>query len=93
MYPFPQTRPLLQPFFSGLPAILNIDPLLESESGDCTSVVDLVDGDTDNSSWFEMWAAAVAVDEICVKHGKAGAAFGLGKSMCSFGAEERILMC
>lgn len=27
-----------------------------------------------------MWAAAVAVNEMCVTKGKAGAAFGLGKS-------------
>lgn len=45
----------------------------------CTAIVDFAEGDTDNSSWFEMWAAAVAVDEMCVTKGKAGAAHGLGE--------------
>ena len=73
--------------------MLNLYSLLSTESGDCTSAVDLVEGDTDNSSWNEMWAAAVAVEEICVKKGKAGAAFGLGEWICSIRAEEKILMC
>ena len=51
--------------------------------GECTATVDFETGDTDRSSDFEMWAAAVAVNTICVANGKAGAAFGLGESILS----------
>ena len=51
--------------------------------GECTATVDFEKGDTDRSSHFELWAAAVAVDAICVARGKAGAAFGLGESILS----------
>lgn len=42
--------------------------------------IDLRDDDTDLGSWLELWAGVVAVNEICVKKGKAGISFGNGKS-------------
>ena len=33
----------------------------------------------DLSSWYEMWAAAAAVNEMCVRYGQAGTAYGLGE--------------
>ena len=38
-----------------------------------------------------MWEAAVSVNEFCVKRGKVGAAFSLGKSILIFCVEEKIL--
>ena len=52
-----------------------------SVSGKCTATVDFEKGDTDRSSFYELWAAAVAVNTICVANGKAGAAFRLGESI------------
>lgn len=52
-------------------------------SGTCTATIDFEEGDTDKASWYEMWMAAVAVNEMCVKKGKAGAAFDLGKLILS----------
>ena len=51
--------------------------------GECTAIVGFEKGDTDRSSHFEMWAAAVAVNTICVANGKAGAALRLGESIIS----------
>lgn len=51
--------------------------------GECTAIVDFVKGDTDRSSDFEFWAAAVAVNTICVANGKAGYAYNLGQSILS----------
>ena len=57
--------------------------------GECTATVDFEKGDIDRSSHFEMWAAAVAVNTICVADGKAGAAFGLGESILSHVSMKR----
>ena len=46
----------------------------------CTAEVKILDVITERCSWRNVWAAAVAVNEKCVKKGKAGIAFGLGKS-------------
>lgn len=56
--------------------------------GECTAIVDFEERDTDRSSDFEFWAAAVAVNTICVANGKAGAAFGLGESIVSLLSTE-----
>ena len=45
--------------------------------------VDFVEGGTDKTSWLIIWEAAVAVNKMCVKSGKAGISFGLGESFCS----------
>lgn len=52
---------------------------MSNAPGTCTAIIDFAGGDTDESSWIEMWAAAVAVNEMCVTKGKAGAAYGLGQ--------------
>lgn len=46
----------------------------------CTAEVKILDVNTETCSWRNVWAAAVAVNEKCVKKGKAGIAFGLGES-------------
>ena len=51
--------------------------------GECTATVDFEKGDSDRSSYFEIWAAAVAVNTICVANSKAGAALSLGESILS----------
>lgn len=33
-----------------------------------------------NARWFDIWAAGVAVNTMCVHHGFTGTGFGLGKS-------------
>lgn len=45
----------------------------------CTATVDLLNADKQTSSWRELWAGAVAVNDMCVKKGKAGASFGQGR--------------
>ena len=45
--------------------------------------MDSVDGEPDYSTWYEMWAAAVAVNELCVTKGLAGVASRLGSSIFS----------
>ena len=46
----------------------------------CTATVDLLNGDDETSSWRELWAGAVAVNDMCVKKGKAGMSLGHGRS-------------
>ena len=41
----------------------------------------------DKSSWFDLWAAGVAVKEKCIKKGNLGTAINLGESY--HGLEER----
>ena len=60
-----------------------------SISGKCTATVDFEKGDTDRSSFYELWTAAVAVNTICVANGKAGAAFRLGESILSDVSRKR----
>ena len=38
----------------------------------------------DSASWADIWASAVAVEEMCIKQGKIGYGIGLGKSMRHF---------
>lgn len=76
----PASLRLLQ---KALSLALASDDCLLTAPGTCTATIDFEEGDTDKSSWYEMWMAAVAVNEMCVTKGKAGAAFGLGKSILS----------
>ena len=46
----------------------------------CTVVIDFEEGESDRSSYVDMWMAAVAVNVMCVGKGQAGTAYGLGKS-------------
>ena len=46
-------------------------------------IIDSVDEEPDYSTYYDMWAAAVAVNEICVKKGLAGVASRLGESIFS----------
>ena len=62
-----------------LTSAISADCSKESIRG-CTAEVKILDGDTATCSWREVWAAAVAVNEKCVKKSKAGIAFDLGKS-------------
>ena len=43
----------------------------------------------DESSWFDLWAAGVAVKEKCIKQGMVGTAINLGES--SRGLDEKEL--
>ena len=45
--------------------------------------IDSVDEEPDYSTWYNMWAAAVAVNELCIKKDLAGVALRLGESMFS----------
>ena len=42
----------------------------------------------DKSSWFDLWAAGVAVQEKCIKQGKLGTAINLGESYHSLDERE-----
>lgn len=44
----------------------------------CVLEVDTT-GPMDNVSWYDIWAAAVAVTGMCVRSGKTGKATGLGE--------------
>ena len=55
------------------------DTSSEIATGFCSAVVDLEEGEADTSSWYAMWMAAVAVNEICVQNGRAGTAHMLGE--------------
>ena len=44
----------------------------------CIATINFFEGDADKGSWIEMWAAAVAVNELCVVRGIGGSAFDLG---------------
>ena len=46
-------------------------------------IIDSVDEESDYSTWYDMWAAAVAVNELCIKKGLAGVALRLGESIFS----------
>ena len=56
----------------------------------CTATVDILNADRDKSSWHELWAGAVAVNELCVKRGRAGVSFGLGRSPFLFPSTDII---
>ena len=43
--------------------------------------IDSVDEEPDYSTYYELWAAAVAVNELCIKKGLAGVALRLGESI------------
>ena len=49
----------------------------------CVATVDFFEADTDKGSWLEIWAAAVAVNELCIVKGTAGTAFDLGNLILS----------
>ena len=42
-----------------------------------------VDEEPDYATWHDMWAAAVAVNELCIKKSLAGVALRLGQSILS----------
>ena len=46
--------------------------MMKESTSKCTATVDLLNADRETGSWRELWAGAVAVNEICVKNGKAG---------------------
>ncbi|KAL8783262.1 MAG: hypothetical protein Q9195_009440 [Heterodermia aff. obscurata] len=48
----------------------------------CTETINLLEGNGDTSSWLDIWRSAVAVEKLCVRHGRTGVAFGQGA--CSF---------
>ena len=47
----------------------------------CTLTVDLLAvSDQDNGIWRKLWAAAVAINTMCVRKGKSGISRGQGRS-------------
>lgn len=78
---YPASLRLLQKASSSPCSLATI--VLLTVPGTCIATIDFEEGDTDKGSWYEMWMAAVAVNEMCVTKGKAGAALGLGKSILS----------
>ncbi len=59
------------------PAVEILPQILEAPTGDCRIVVDL-DAPQDIGSWYDIWQAAVALDGMCARGGKAGTARFLG---------------
>ena len=49
-------------------------------TGMCQAIVDLRGNQRERSSWFDVWAAAVAVERMCVRKGVAGIAYTSSKS-------------
>ena len=49
------------------------------ETGSCVATVNFVEGrEIEKARWFDIGAAAVAVERMCIRNGNAGIAFGLG---------------
>ncbi|CAD6588144.1 MAG: hypothetical protein ASARMPRED_003407 [Alectoria sarmentosa] len=53
--------------------------VLTEPTGRCILVISNASGFRDSASWYDLWAAAVALDGMCARGGKAGKAFSLGK--------------
>ncbi|KAL9133793.1 MAG: hypothetical protein Q9175_005026 [Cornicularia normoerica] len=56
---------------------VRIPEQFESEDGRCTLVLDTI-GKEDFATWYDIWAALVAVDDMCMKFGKFGRAVEIG---------------
>ena len=54
--------------------------MIKVSTSKCTATVDLLNADSEKCSWRELWAGAVAVNELCVKKGKPGMSTGHGRS-------------
>lgn len=48
-------------------------------TGRCSLYIRYTPGFSDRASWYDLWAAAVAVDGMCARSGKTGKAYLLGK--------------
>ena len=74
--------------FAPTPLLTRPSPRVFLGSSQCLGTIDFQQqGDTtakDLSSWYEMWAAAVAVNEMCVRFGQGGTAYGLGEFLIFF---------
>lgn len=57
-----------------------IQPMRDVAAGACQARVDLPNDEREKSSRFNIWAAAVAVQRMCVKEGLAGFAYTEGTS-------------
>lgn len=58
--------------------------------GGCTITVDTT-APEDKASWYDIWAAAVAIDGMCVRNGRTGKSRFLG--MTFFGPVSDCLVC
>ena len=48
-------------------------------TGSCVATIDIRDGVIqEKAKWGDFWAAAVAIERMCVRHGKTGIAVGIG---------------
>ena len=54
--------------------------IIKVSTSKCTATIDLLNADSETSSWRELWAGAVAVNDMCVKKGKAGMSVAPGRS-------------
>ena len=49
----------------------------------CRLIIQFPAGGLDRASWRDIWAATVAMVEMCVKYGKTASVSGFGKSRFS----------
>ncbi|KAI4112092.1 MAG: hypothetical protein LQ339_000100 [Xanthoria mediterranea] len=54
----------------------SVDPILRAQ---LVATVDLTNTDREKASWYDIWAATVAIGAMCVQKGKGGIATWLGK--------------
>lgn len=52
--------------------------MLTEPTGKCTIYIANISGFSDRASWYDLWAAAVALDGMCARSGKTGQAYVLG---------------
>lgn len=54
--------------------------LMVTATGDCTITIDTTVPE-DTASWYDLWAAAVALDGMCARNGRPGKARFLGENL------------
>ncbi|KAL8853931.1 MAG: hypothetical protein Q9221_001239 [Calogaya cf. arnoldii] len=53
----------------------SVDPVLKAQ---LVATVDVTNTYRERASWYDIWAATVAIAGMCVRHGKGGTASWLG---------------
>ncbi|KAL9068027.1 MAG: hypothetical protein Q9161_006472 [Pseudevernia consocians] len=59
-------------------ASVNIPHVLDSGDNQCVGQIFSASRNSDTDSWFSVWEAATAIFSMCLRHGRAGVARGLG---------------
>ena len=58
--------------------VILMDSDVCTEDGRCIVTLDTI-GREDIATWYEVWAAVMAVDDMCMRFGRVGKAMEIGK--------------